>query len=139
MLSYSTRIIILAQQMMFKYILKRTIYFFISFILRKVVSHSKFYFILVLLYTFLSYDIIFVWNQCYSRYTISHETICTKAQLYICFASRKQSSSNGGVIPTFDRAKLGRFAICNFVYWKEKLKKRKSRFYSLCKHRTERP
>lgn len=138
MLSYSTRIIILAQQMMFKYILKRTIYFFISFILRKVVSHSKFYFILVL-YTFLSYDIIFVWNQCYSRYTISHETICTKAQLYICFASRKQSSSNGGVIPTFDRAKLGRFAICNFVYWKEKLKKRKSRFYSLCKHRTERP
>lgn len=134
MLSYSTRIIILAQQI---YIKKNDLTFLSpSYYVRLFRTVN---FILVLLYTFLSYDIIFVWNQCYSRYTISHETICTKAQLYICFASRKQSSSNGGVIPTFDRAKLGRFAICNFVYWKEKLKKRKSRVYSLCKHRTERP
>lgn len=47
---------------------------------------------ILFLFSVYSYDII-------SCYTISHGTICTKAQLYICFAPCKQSSSNGGSYP----------------------------------------
>lgn len=130
--------------MMVKYILKRTIqyffsrcfYFFFLFLwyyvrLFQIHLFSIHFFLMILYLVRVKSTPLIVTQSATEQFVQKHS--CTSVSH---FASNHPLTEE--VILTFDQT---RFTICNFVYWrvrcKEKLKKRKSRFYS-CKYRTER-